>query len=118
VVTPRHSIKLSERVVSVVPKAPKASADCCNQNLYVLMLIGLTPAPRDFGVDSTGAELPCRSISTDSAAFFWLISSWGIGDAIVEQRKDHGVGRYPAKGLLYRIRYCIIWKMVWRAELL
>ena len=27
VVTPRHSIRLSERVVRVVPKAPRASAD-------------------------------------------------------------------------------------------
>lgn len=86
VVTPRHSIKLSERVVSVVPKAPKASADYYNQHLYVSTFDKLTPAPSDFGAAySTGAELPCCSTSTDSGAFFLLISSCGIGDAIVKQ---------------------------------
>lgn len=39
VVTPRHSIRLSESVVSVVPKAPNASADCYNQHPCVGILI-------------------------------------------------------------------------------
>lgn len=61
-VTPRHSIKLSDRVVRVVPNAPSASADCdilsagCSylpqKKQLVIEKNPLTPAPRDLG-DST-----------------------------------------------------------------
>lgn len=34
-VTPRHSIRLSESVVRVVPNAPRANADCKNQQAFI-----------------------------------------------------------------------------------
>lgn len=71
VVTPRHSMRLNESVVSVVPNAPSANADYVSRQLYTLLegaiLLELTPAPRDFGSpESRAIGLPCRSISTDS----------------------------------------------------
>lgn len=75
VVTPRHSIRLNESVVSVVPNAPSANADYSNCQLYFrlgdIVILKLTPAPRDFGSpESRAIGLPCCSISTDSVSLW------------------------------------------------
>lgn len=84
VVTPRHSIRLNESVVSVVPNAPRANADYSNCQpcfrLEYTTILRLTPAPRDFGSpESRAIGLPCCSISTDSVSLwvpmapFWKV---------------------------------------------
>jgi hypothetical protein len=86
VVTPRHSIKLNDRVVSVVPNAPRARADCEEHCVSFHrarsrgMILILTPAPRDFGAGAGAGAVDasvslCRSTSTELGGFSMLVET-------------------------------------------
>lgn len=95
VVTPRHSIKLNERVVRVVPNAPRARADYQRNQLSSTpsrnFRFWLTPAPRDFGASTVDKTVSlCRSTSTAFKGFSLLVeASWDIVEAIVDVKRRY-----------------------------